>query len=198
MNPRGANQPNVDPSLHALAAPETSLVESLGSIVDDVQQIATDLGARPYRVFSVTYRWSGGDVGRGLPEVISETELLPTPETSSMTAIRRNLLAGGTVERGGLTLKYVSPRYSEDQLDDLCFGTQECQGPGVQTFIEVSIDRRDGDRTRRRRFAIAAAPYRDVDAMSWRIDMIKQDADRSPSGVPGGVPSNRDPFSVRR
>jgi len=197
MNPRGPNQPGVDPRLHPLAVPETSLVESLGSVVDSVNQIAVDLGARPYRVFSVTYLWSGGEIGRGRPSVASESEFLPTPETSSLTSVRRTLLSGGTVERGGLTLTQVSPRYSEGQIDFLCYGVDECRGPAYQTFVEVSIDRRDGDRTKRRRFSIAAAPYRDTDAMSWRVDLIRQDVERLPSGVPD-VPTDRDPFAVRR
>jgi hypothetical protein len=148
-------------------------------------------------VLSVTYRWTGGEIGRGRPEVVSESEFLPTPEVSSMTSVRRTLLSGGNVERGGLTMTQVSPRYTEEQLNYLCYGVDECRGPSFQTFVEVSVDRRDGDRTKRRRFTIAAAPYRDVDAMSWRVDMVRQDVERTPSGVPD-VPTDRDPFMVRR
>lgn len=197
MNPRGANFPNFDPDLHPAASPETSLVEDLGAIVDDVRQIATDVGARPYRVFAVTYRWTGGEIGRGTCEIASEVEFLPTPRESSLTAFRKQVLAGGTVERGTMTLTEISPRYTEDEIDVLCYGARSCRGPGFQTFIEMSIDRRDGDRTKRRRLSVSAAPYRDTDALCWRVDLVRQDADRAPDGAPT-VPFDRDPFRMSR
>jgi hypothetical protein len=196
-NPRGPDQPAFDPELHPLADPERSLVESLGGIVDDIRQINTDLGARPYRVFSVTLKWSGGEIGRGDAEVVSETEFLPTPDLSSINSVRRSLLSGGNVERGGLALYEISPRYTEDQLDALCYGDRECRGPAFQTFIEVSIDRRDGDRTKRRRFTIAAVPYRDAKRFQWTVDLTKQDGDRKPDGTVQEL-GERDPFAIRR
>lgn len=195
VNPRGGNQPAFDADLHPLVDPSRSLVEDLGGIVDDIRQIATDLGARPYRVFSVTYRWTGGEIGRGTPEVVSETEFLPTPLVS-MKPITQFVTSGGVIERGGTTLEELSPRYTEDQIQALCHGDRTCSGPGFQTFIEVTQDRRDGA-SPRRRFTTDSAPVRDPDDFEWSVRIQKQDGDRSRSGEPSRV-GMRDPFSGPR
>jgi hypothetical protein len=184
VNPRGANQPNVDPALHPAIAPERSLVESLGEIVDEANQIAVDLGERPYRVFSVTYRWTGGAIGRGTSEVYSQTEFLPTPIVSSLTSLVETHTPGGTIERGIVTLTQISPRYTETQLGYLCKGTLECRGPAFETFLEIAMDRRDGTDVARRRFTFEGAPYRDTRDVGWRLQVARQDADRSNDGQP--------------
>lgn len=192
-NPRVTNQPNTPGTkLHPIGS--CSLVESLGSVVDDVRQIATDLGVRPYRVFSIVCFWSGGEVGRGTPSVIHETEFLPTPKLMETSGVRGSPRSGGVAERGDATLRQVSPRYTEDQVRALC-GTgaaTDAQGqpigvpPGaknIEIWIEVRVDSRDGD-TQRRRFIVVGQPFRDAEKFEWRVTLMRQDQDRSRAGIP--------------
>ncbi len=185
MNPRGANQPGIDPTLHPLAAPELSLVESLGAVADDIRQIATDLGARPYRVFSVVYEWSGGEPGLGDACVASQEELLPTPKLG-LEGLSREARAAGLVERGVMTLSEISPRYTEEQIRQL-LADGSTLPRRFQAFVEVQMDRRDGDDQPRRRFAVMGVPSRDAENFQWTARLLRQDAQRLPDGKPNPV-----------
>lgn len=181
-NPR-ANQPNDDPRLHPNPAPDRSLVETLGGVADDLRQLYTDFGLRPYRMFSVVYRWTGGEVGRGEPLVISTEEFLPTPNVSPR-GVRGALREAGLVERGDVTVTQISPRYTEDQVRTLfhCLPLP----PGLEGFIEVTVDSRDGE-SPRRRFTVIGVPARDADRFEWVATMTRQDASRLRDGQPNPV-----------
>ena len=168
-NPRGPTPPLYDSSLNESGNEET-LLRSLEGDVDDLRQIATDLGARPYTYHSVKVQWSGGEVGRGEPSVISDIAILPTPQTSNVGAIDRTPESGGAAERGDIALTGVSPRFTEDEIDDLC-GVSNDDG-AVEVFIEQRIDQRDGS-TRRRRFILAKAPERRPTRLDWKITLRK-------------------------
>jgi len=178
-NPRGQYPPLNDADIHEID--ETSscnLVESLGGCVDDIRQIATDLGARPHTYHSIKVQWSGGELGRGEPEVISETAILPTPRTET-SGIDRKLEAGGIAERGDVTLTGISPRFTEDEIDELFGATVEA---GFEVFIEQRIDLRDGV-TRRRRFVLAPrAPERRPTRTDWKVFLRKADGNRLRDG----------------
>lgn len=176
-------QPGDDSGARPLADPCLSLVESLGETVDSLRQLYTDFGLRPYRVHSVVYEWSGGDVGRGLPRVISDEELLPTPRVVDTSGVAGELRSAGLVERGSVRLEQISPRYTEDQVRVLFFALP--LPPGRQGFIEVRIDARDGS-TERRRFIVRGIPFRDADGFQWRATLLRQDEDRTRSGLPAG------------
>lgn len=178
MNPRGPTPSLYDSDLREESNPGSSLVESLGDVVDDIRQIAVDLGARPLTYHSVTIRWSGGEVGRGEPTVIREIPILPTPKTEPAGYLDRKLEAGGTVERGDIILSGISPRFTEDEIDAL-FGINS--PPGEETFVEQRIDTRDG-LTRRRRFVLAKAPERRETRCDWKAVLRKADGDRQLDG----------------
>lgn len=187
-NPRLTNQPNAPGTkLHPIGP--CSLVESLGSTVDSIRQIATDLGVRPYRVFSIVCSWSGGEIGRGQASVIHETEFLPTPKLVETSGVRGTPRSGGIAERGDATLRELSPRYTEDQIRALC-GTGAAidakgnpLGKAVEVWLEVRVDARDGN-TQRRRFVVSGQPFRNVDDFEWRATLLRQDQDRSRAGLP--------------
>jgi hypothetical protein len=174
-NPRVLT-PNDNPELFPPDDPSATFAEGMGAIVDDVRSLVSDMGLRPYRVFSVLVRWSGGEVGRGEP-VSFEREFVPTPKLiePSVTSEPRS---GGLVERGLATLTEISPRYTEDELRDL-FGCDE--RPGVEIFVEVRVDARDGS-TERRRFAVSGMPFRDADGFQWVARLIRQDGGRRRDG----------------
>lgn len=178
FNPR-PETPEIDPALGPVCDPGGSLVESLGKTVDDLRQIATDLGLRPYRVFSVLVRWTGGGVGRGEAVVVREQEFLPTPKLVDMAPVRGEVRTGGLVERGTVRLRQISPRYTEDEVRTLTHVGP--LGPGEQGWVEVRVDDRDGS-TRRRRFVVVGVPFRDAGAFEWRADLLRQDVDRDRAG----------------
>lgn len=181
-NPR-TDQPNDDPRLHPNAAPARSLVEQLGSVADDLRQLNTDFGLRPYRMFSVLYRWTGGEIGRGEPEVASTEEFLPTPNVV-MGGVRKEPREGGTVERGDVRVTQLSPRYTEDQIRTLF----HCRplAVGFEGFLEIAVDERDGS-TPRRRYVVVGVPSRDAGAFQWTASLVRQDAARLRDGEPNPV-----------
>ena len=114
-NPRGPTPPVYDPGLkERTTGGSCNLVEGLGEMVDDIRQIASDLGARPYTYHSVTVEWSGGVIGRGEAKVVKDTAIVPTPETRPVGYLDRDLDPGGVAERGDVTLTGISPRFTEE------------------------------------------------------------------------------------
>lgn len=169
-------------------APNGTLVESLGSTVDSLRQLYTDFGIRPYRVFSVAVKWSGGSVGRGTASVLAECEFLPTPLLQEWS-VRGAPRSGGLPERGDARLSQISPLYTEDQIRSLSFCPAQATLPtfprDIEGFIEVRMGHRD-PHALRRRFTIAGPPYRSADGFEWRVKLLRQDQDRSRDGVPYG------------
>lgn len=178
-NPR-PGVPPFDPRLHPNPAPGASLVEQLGGVADELRQLFTDAGLRPYRVFSVQEQWSGGTVGVGIPVVVRETEFLPTP-LLDLTPLRRKMNQGGFSEDGAVTLRQISPRLTEDQVGLLCCGDRSI--PGRETYIEVRHDARDGTEVPRRRFTIQGVPFRKAGKFEWQVRLLKANPDRSPQGA---------------
>lgn len=185
-NPR-PETPNNDPDLRPVQQPSRTLVEDLGGTVDEMRQLYADFGLRPYRVFSVVVRWTGGATGRGDAVVESEVELLPTPRLVDMGPVRGVSTPAGRTEKGGVQLREISPRYTEDDIRTL-FHTQPLP-QDRDGFLEVRVDCRDGSTTRRR-FIVSGVPFRDAEKFEWRTRLLKQDANRSRAGkVQDDVPA---------
>jgi hypothetical protein len=183
INPRGPTPPNFDNRLDenpsagcGQTGPLSTLVEDLGPIVDDIRQIAVDLGARPYTVHVVRLRWTGGEIGRGQAEVSLDEPLLPIPLVRDIGQHERRLTEGGTAERGNAVMTGVSARYTEDELE-----TFFCQVDGEEAFLEVRIDQRDGT-PKRRRYTLARPPERRPTRVDWRMVLWRQDSDRQRDG----------------
>jgi hypothetical protein len=176
-NPRPIT-PNVDPTLGPNPAPGRSVAEDMGEVVDELRQLHTDLGMRPYRVFSVVLRWSGGEPGRGTAEVVSEREFLPTP-LADLRPLTRVVTSGGVVERGGSRLSELSPRYTEDDIKALFF--VQPLPKGHQGFIEITVDARDGQ-SPRRRFTVKSPPIRDASGWEWTVRLESEDEARTRAG----------------
>jgi len=160
-------------------APERSLADEFGPVADEMRQLLTDSGMRPYRVFAVVVEHSGGEEGRGNARVVSEVELLPTPLVSQR-GVRTKLGPGGKSDRGFATISEVSTRYTEEQLQR-SFHVKPIT-EGVEAFYEVRLDARDGKNAARRRYALRDVPELDQENFQWVLRVSPQDQKRSPSG----------------
>lgn len=177
-NPRGFN-PSLDSSLNELSygQPANSLIDSLGDTVDDLRQIYTDFGSRPYKIHCVRISWSGGEVGRGSPTVIFDQPLLPTPKIVSLDIAIPNK-PGGEVERGVFRLEEISPRYTEDEIK---YYFSLDLNPAEEGFIEVRMDERDGV-TERKRYSVDNVPFRRATKFDWTVKLSKEDQNRQRDG----------------
>lgn len=170
------NSPNQDPSLDPLRNPGRSLAAELASTADDIRQLYTDAGLRPYRVFMVVEHWSGGQVGRGKVHT-TETELLPTPKVN-VKGSYDGLTAAGRQPKGSVMITEISARYTEDEIVGLFTPPAK---PDQVTFLEVSVDARDG-KTRRRRYTIKNAPQLDAENFQWTAVGVSQSSERTRDG----------------
>ena len=182
-NPRPI-PPDRNTALHPNPQPQLSLVESMGPVADSMRQLLTDFGMRPYRVFSVVVNWSGGEEGRGVEQVIQETELLPTPLVD-LSRLRAPMTQGGRAEQGYYVMEEVSSQFTEDDIRTL-FHVQPLP-KGKIGYIEVRMDRRDGE-AKRRRFTVRGVPQRRADEFDWRVNLSSQDQARLRNGQPDRPP----------
>jgi len=177
-NPRVIT-PNDDSRIGPSPRPEESLANCLGAVADDLRQLYTDFGLRPYRLFSIVTAWSGGEHGRGEERLVSETELLPTPRVS-LASLRGSLSDGGLRERGNLRVDQISPRYTEEDIYAI-FHLHPLP-PQFTGWLEVREDARDGAYPPRRRFTVAGVPARSADQFWWEVDLVQQDPARNRLG----------------
>lgn len=151
----------------------------MGGIVDELRQLNTDFGLRPYRVFSVVVEWSGGAIGRGDPRVASELEFLPTPVVN-LKPMRTTMRSAGKIEEGNAYLSELSPRYTEDDIQ-LLFPKKPLK-EAQEAFVEVREDARDGS-TKRRRFQVRGVPFREADNFQWAATLSNEQEERQRSGA---------------
>jgi hypothetical protein len=176
-NPRariGNNTPGIGPN----PSPGTSFAAELYAVADDIRQIYTDFGMRPYRVFSVVYACDAGD-GRGPMRLISELEFLPTPFVD-MRPLRSEIKPAGEVTRGLIAISQISPRYTERQISSAILDRPLTHNETA--FVEVRVDARDGT-TIRRRILIVDVPWRNPDNFGWEVTGMIQDEARNVDGT---------------
>lgn len=181
-NPRDASGdvPVADPYLGD--SPQNTLVEEMARVIDDIRTLHVDYGTRAYRMLSVVYRWSGDQKEVGVPVLVSERELWPRPRVN-LAPVNRDMVAGGSDERGNVLVSEVSVRYTEDEL------TFKGLNPGEYGFFELLIDSRDGT-TVRRRLVLDDVPHKDLEkSFEWRFSARIQDSPRNRDGTFGDVPS---------
>lgn len=157
-------------------------MEGLGETVDDLRQIYTDLGMRPYRVFSVLAEWSGRKVGVGTVRVLREVEFLPTPLLIDLEGVKTRPRNAGKVEEGTAWLTEISPRLTEDQV--LALASPGPLPAGLETYLEIRLDARDGQ-TKRRRYNVSGVPVRRAEQFDWKVQLTRARPDRERNGSSG-------------
>lgn len=161
---------------------ECTLGDDLIDVVDSVRDIATVLGTRPYVVSVLWTRWSGGDFGRGVEEIINKTPILPTPRVVSVDSLDREVLSIGTEESGDLSVFEVSGRYTEAFLN----GAPSAIGlnnntKGIQSFWEIEFKERS-DAPIKRRFTLKDVPAYDALKVQWTLTLKRALRNRSRNG----------------
>ena len=173
--------------LHPVLHGRKTLAESLGSTVDQIRQIATDLGVRPYRVWLVHWQWPRKP-GLGVPRETSRREILPTPRVMDLSGVPLSLASVGLTEMGGIKVDRISQRFSED---DLTGRTPDLRDPvrdatnreGSEFFYEVRETRTTVPPTKPRRFIPANVPMLRRSGMEWSIMLNRQEYTFDPDRV---------------
>lgn len=163
-----------------------TLVQKLTPVADKVRNLATRLGGRPYEVFLVRTRWSGGRRNAGTEEVLSAEALVPTPTVSTINALTQMLQSVGLDEAGTVVVSGISPSYTEDQLVGI--GPQGQPVAVDENFYwEIVYPRPAPDAAVRRRYALQSAPDYRATRFGWTVTLIKAGEERDRvTGLPQG------------
>ena len=160
-----------------------TLAQRLIPVADNIRNLNTRFGLRPYKVRIVRVRWSGGTRGRGVPEVERELDILPTPMVQDLTTLTEVLTPIGLDETGVIGVGEISGSFTDEQLrflDD----DGEGPGPDEEVFYEIEYPQPDGRPSVLRRFFIRGAPHYRAGQFQWNIRLEKIEEDRSRTGDP--------------
>lgn len=169
-----------------VATPEllkNSLARKLVPVVDRARDIATRLGARPYRVRIVRTNWTGDRRGAGIEQVVSTQELVPTPKVIDVSTLAEVVTPIGTTEIGLVQLQQVSGRYTEEFLSGVDPDGRP-PAPTDDVFYEIEFFRTDGRQSDKHRFALANAPYYNATKVQWLVTLDAQVEKRRRDGRP--------------
>jgi hypothetical protein len=163
---------------------DSALASALTPVVDEIRQLYTEFGVRPYQVFLIHMQWSGNRIGEGSAVEISRREILPTPQVVDMGSTTEVLRQFGLTEEGGLVVDQVSTKYTEDDLmgrtPDLIDPTMPRTGLStVEFFWEVIESRPSNPASVPRRYVPVGVPMLSRDRFQWRVALAKQDYNRS-------------------
>jgi hypothetical protein len=162
----------------------TTLVQKLTCVADNLRDLNTKFGARPYVVALVRTRWAGGERGVGAEEVLSVEPIEPTPLVAPLSRLSRGTQVVGVEEAGELRVSEISPRYTEDYLTGL--GEDGSPVPLDQNFYwEITFPKANRADVRRR-FRLASVPSYEPTKFQWTVDLEKVDEDRARNGDPEG------------
>jgi hypothetical protein len=151
-------------------------------LADSLRDLLTKFGLRAYKVTIVRVEWTGGKRGRGLPVVLSENIILPTPKISSFDALTELVQPIGLEELGSVELSQISGTFSEDDLRGF---TKDGDGisPNQEFFYEVEFYPNDGP-PQKRRFYPKSSPVYFPGRLQWSIRLEKSNNDRDRNGDP--------------
>ena len=159
-----------------------TLAQRLIPVADNIRNLFTRFGLRTYKVRIVRVRWSDGRRGRGVPQVVAEKDILPTPLVQDLSGITEILNPIGLDEVGTITVSEISGRFTDDELRFLA-EDGEPPGPDEEVFYEIEFPDPDGNRDSvKRRFLLRGAPYYNAGRFQWQIRLERVNEDRSRDG----------------
>lgn len=170
-----------------------TVLDKLIPTVAKVRQIATNLGARRYRVFIVRASWSGKTPGEGDLTISQRVEILPTPMVNGLSQLTREAGQGGLHERGGIKVDEIVPRstthptYGMSEDDLLANSLSRPLTAAERFWVEIQ---EDGAVDKPapvagvfqaiapvRRFRVRGSPELDIENIQYilRLERIEQD-----------------------
>ncbi len=160
-----------------------TVVGRLGRVADKVRQVATNLGARPYRCFLVWTVASGEERGEGTTKEIKRLEILPTPRIKNLDAVTFNPYHAGVFPLGAIQVDEVTTSLTEDDLRGLTVPVVEDVVPERYDFYyEVVEDGRAGPdvQVRPQSYRLLGQPFLDAENVQWviRLERIAGDGPR--------------------
>lgn len=177
------------------------LVDDLLDVADDIRQLHTEFGGRPFRVFLVWARWTSdedgdgwalrgeqalaaSEVGVGRRVELRRVELLPTPRIEGLGGIGMTADAVGSTEGGVVEVRQISLSYTEDFLRGRVAELRDPESadsllPGVEFWWEI-VEARPPQRRH------DATPASDVD----QPDLRPLTRRFSPAATPNRAPYN--------
>jgi hypothetical protein len=174
------------PPVHPLTVPEArgSLANRLSRTADRVRQVATRLGARPYRLVLVWCRWTGDVRGEGEMQTFREMEILPCPKVATLDSVTFSVFHAGTIPAGSIKVTEVSTRYTFDELQGhMAPELHEDVIPQPWTFFyELREDGRGDALPIRQRFTLLTVPTRDAENVQWTLMLERRSEDRDREG----------------
>jgi len=162
---------------------DKSLARTLVGTVDQLRDLYTSFGLRPYLVRIIRTKWSGGRRGAGQESVFREMLLEPTPRVMDMDGLNEIVQAVGLDEVGGIRVDQISGRYSEDELRG-AIPDNDPIDKDENVFYEIEFPQTDGRSGVRRRFLLDAAPFYEADKYQWGIRLERSHEGRSRQGEP--------------
>lgn len=152
-------------------------------MADEIRQLATDFGVRPYRVFLVRLRWTGTERGAGQAEEVLRREILPTPFVEDLSQTRRRASEAGMLEDGGTRISRISLTFTEDEL----LGRDPAGAEPAENeefFYEVVEDGGETKPPRRRRYITNGVPLCDRMNVQWIVSVTRQQYEMGRDGQP--------------
>lgn len=162
---------------------QNTVARRLVPTADRLRNLLTRFGLRPYKVRMVVVRWSEGFRGRGVPNVLSVVDMLPTPAVLSLDGVTQVVNPVGEQEEGTISLSEISGCYTEEQLRG-----QGPQGepipPSDEFFYEIEWPKPNGMASVKRRFNVRGAPAYQADNFQWTVRLERSLGDRNRAGKP--------------
>lgn len=159
------------------AQAKAALVRRFIPLADRLRDLLTRFGLRSYRVALVYVQWSGGERGVGVPSVVREVPLLPTPKVSTLASISEIVQPVGLDEVGSIELSQVSGRFTEEELRGLGQDGSELP-PDMEFFYEVEFFPQEGQAQKRRFFPRSPPAYM-AGRLQWVVRLEKANEDRA-------------------
>lgn len=170
-----------------------TLAQKLRPVADQMRDLLTQAGLRPYIVRLIWTQWSEGERGFGVEEVFQEEMLLPTPKVMNVETLDEMVRPMGTEEFGRVEVTQISGRYTENFLRG--FDQTGAPVPENQNFYyEIEFPNENGTFPGiKRRFSIASAPQYYPGKFGWAIKLDKAIQNRNLNGTPASPDDYEDP-----
>lgn len=162
-----------------------TLAQKLIPVADGIRNLFTRFGLRTYKVRIVRVSWAGGRRGLGVPTVVRELDIMPTPLVQDLTTLTEIATPVGLDEAGVIVVSEISGRFTDDQLRFLDNDGEE-PGPDENVFYEIEYPQPGGPSVTsvKRRFYLQGAPYYSAGRFQWSIRLVRVNEDRSRQGDP--------------